>query len=217
MKGQAHRVRWIEAKNTGNVAVPAFGVCELENAELANPGRLVLHVKRPTADGVLPIAINSWQPIPPGGYGLATIDGPIFALYDEDNYTAAFGETWGAQEDSFEAMQGTPGLLVLGAIDTGRDIMLVDFTNGLELVGGCLVNNHPGRGVAFDIYLGVWDSGDNKWTFGNDQVKAIDWRYDVPYPDAGSQGLFQARPSDEYGVIYECVSLDCDTPGSCGS
>jgi hypothetical protein len=87
---------------------------------------------------------------------------------------------------------------------------------GNTLIGGCLDEDHPGRGIAFDIQLGTWDPANDKWTYGG-TAKAIDWRYDVPYPDAGATGLFEARASDTHGTIYECVALDCDTPGSCGS
>ena len=81
----------------------------------------------------------------------------------------------------------------------------------------CLAEDHPGRGIAFDVYKGVWDPDQDKWTYPDTVTtyKAIDWRYDVPYPDEGSKGLFTPRVSTTHGVIYECVSLDCDTPGTC--
>ena len=88
--------------------------------------------------------------------------------------------------------------------------------NKNDLVGGCLVTAHPGRGTPFDIYLGEWDPAANGWTYDTGStVKAIDWRYGVPYPTAGSQGLFTPRDSNEYGTIYECVALDCESPGTC--
>ena len=87
------------------------------------------------------------------------------------------------------------------------------------LVGGCLAENHPGRGEAFDIHLGTWDAthaSGGKWVYAaSATVKAIDWRYGVPYPDEFSTGLFEVRPSDEYGVIYEVVALDCVPLSSC--
>lgn len=84
------------------------------------------------------------------------------------------------------------------------------------LRGGCLDENHPGRGTAFDIHLGIWDAAQDKWVYDTDNTAAaIDWRYGVPYPDAGATGLFEARRSDAHGVIWECVSLDCESPGPC--
>lgn len=92
---------------------------------------------------------------------------------------------------------------------------------GTSLVECCLAESHPGRGVVFDVWVGVWSSGDNGWTYGpgtgtgtagGSLVKAIDWRYGTPYPLAGSKGLFIPRTSTEFGTIYECVSLDCEAP-----
>jgi hypothetical protein len=88
------------------------------------------------------------------------------------------------------------------------------FTPGLR--GCCLEEDHPGRGEVFDITLGVWSPDDHKWLYTGDSAKAIDWRYDVPYPTGHATGLFEARPSTTYGVIWEVVALDCASPGECG-
>jgi hypothetical protein len=81
------------------------------------------------------------------------------------------------------------------------------------LRGACLSENHPGRGTPFTITLGVWDSADNEWKYTGSGAVAIDWRYGVPYPEAGATGLFTPWPSDDHGTIWECVSLDCTSPG----
>jgi len=87
---------------------------------------------------------------------------------------------------------------------------------GSDLRGGCLAENHPGRGAPFDLYLGEWYPAINGWDYDTSAtVKAIDWRYGVPYPDAGATGLFKARASDAYGTIWEVVALDCSSPGAC--
>lgn len=89
--------------------------------------------------------------------------------------------------------------------------------SSIGLVGGCLAEGHPGKGEPFDIYLGTWSSSSDGYSYDTGTtVKAIDWRYGVPYPDAGATGLFQARPSDAHGIIYDTVSLDCLSPGACG-
>jgi hypothetical protein len=94
--------------------------------------------------------------------------------------------------------------------------MLLDAT-GQKLRGGCLAENHKGRGEVFEIYLGEWDCSSHKWVYDTETaVKAIDWRYDVPYPDEGATGLFQPMCSSTHGIIWETVALDCDTPGECG-
>lgn len=93
--------------------------------------------------------------------------------------------------------------------------MFID-DGGFRLVELCLAENHPGRGVKFNAYLGEWSPATDAWTHDcGTTLAAIDWRYGVPYPNAGARGLFTPRQSDTYGVIYECVSLDCDTPGVC--
>ncbi len=85
------------------------------------------------------------------------------------------------------------------------------------LRGGCLAEDHPGRGVAFDILLGTWSSSTDKWSYAASSVKAIDWRNGVPYPGEFATGLFEARPSAAHGLIWEVVSLDCTALGSCGA
>lgn len=101
--------------------------------------------------------------------------------------------------------------------------MLVDPSAATGLVELCLAEDHPGRDTAFSAYYGVWDptanGGVGDWDYDSCSISvtAIDFRYDVPYPDAGATGLFTPRPSDLYGTIYECVSLDCSSPGPCCS
>lgn len=84
------------------------------------------------------------------------------------------------------------------------------------LRGGCLAENHPGRGIVFDLALGRWEKADDEWIYDAGIVKAIDWRYGVPYPAMYATGLFERRLSEDHGWIWECVSLDCDSPGECG-
>lgn len=86
------------------------------------------------------------------------------------------------------------------------------------LIGACLNEDHPGRGTVFEINLGTWSSTLHQWIYSSGEpVKAIDWRYGVPYPTGHATGLFEPRSSDDYGIIFEVVSLDCESPGECGS
>jgi len=87
------------------------------------------------------------------------------------------------------------------------------------LVELCLAEAHPGRGIKFSAKLGWWDPSTDGWRYEDGEsctglltVAAIDWRYGVPYPGIGAKGLFTPRASDTYGIIYECVSLDCESP-----
>ena len=220
MRGQFQECRWMEAV-AGDYDIPAFGLVQITGATWEEPGRTVLSAVRPTNTNCQRIAINSWKPIAASDYGLVTCEGPSYVLYDTAD-TPAIGQEWGPEADSFKAAKGKCGLIILGAADTTRGIVLVNVLGGPGgLVGGCLAQNHPGRGVAFNIHLGTWNAADasgGKWVYeATDTVKAIDWRYAVPYPDEGSTGLFEPRPSDTYGVIYECVALDCLSPGACNS
>lgn len=97
----------------------------------------------------------------------------------------------------------------------------------IDLVRVCLYEDHPGYGVVFLAWLGVWDPATNSWDYdpcetgtGTDAatlVYCIDWWYsDIgPYPLEGATGLAVARASNTYGTIYEIVSMDCDSPGAC--
>jgi hypothetical protein len=82
-------------------------------------------------------------------------------------------------------------------------------------VGIFLAEDHPGRGIVFDVYVGTWDSATHDWTYpGTATYKAIDWRYGVPYPTQGAQGLAEWRDSDVYDDVLEVTSLDCEAPGT---
>lgn len=94
--------------------------------------------------------------------------------------------------------------------------MLVDDGSSFRLMELCLAENHPGRGIKFNAYQGTWSPNANGWTYTcAATVAAIDWRYGVPYPPSGARGLFTPRPSTTYGTIWECVALDCESPGAC--
>jgi hypothetical protein len=81
--------------------------------------------------------------------------------------------------------------------------------------GVFLAEDHPGRGIVFDVYVGTWNSATHDWEYvGTATYKAIDWRYGVPYPTQGAQGLAEWRSSDSYGDILEITSLDCEAPGT---
>lgn len=214
--GQYQAIRWIEAKNIGSTEIPPFGVVEVYSAALENPGRIMIEVRRPTVDSKTPVAINSFKPIPANDYGVVTFDAPVVALYTGTAPTS--GEEWGATDDQYYLTKGHTGFISLGDIDSDRDIgLFVTVSGGSELIGGCLAENHTGRGEEFDIHLGTWNAGSQKWIYDTENtVVAIDWRYGVPYPEAGATGLFMARASTSNGIIYEAVALDCEaTPEGC--
>jgi len=87
---------------------------------------------------------------------------------------------------------------------------------GFALIRFCLAEDHPGRGIVFDIYLGVWDSSAHKWLYPDCTIyKCIDWDYGVPTPDTGARGFGMWKASDTHGQILHVLTMDCDTPGVC--
>lgn len=88
----------------------------------------------------------------------------------------------------------------------------------LKHVECCLAEDHPGYGVVFTVKLMVWDADNNGHKpdpNDTDTHYAIDWRYGMPYPDAGARGLFVKRRGTCNSVkvdMYEVVSLDCEPP-----
>ncbi len=87
---------------------------------------------------------------------------------------------------------------------------------GGRLIRFCLAEDHPGRGIVFEVYLGVWNSATHSWSFDcSVTVKAIDWFNGGTHPDAGAQGWGVWKPSDEHGRILASVEIDCESPGPC--
>jgi len=214
--GQFHVTKWVEA--VAEVYIPPFAVTRIKGAVWENPGRTVLQVDQCAIDNDFPVAVNSHQPMAAGKPGLVALEGVVYVLYDNDS-TPANGQFWGAQANSFEIKEGNSGFVILGDVDTARGVVLVNVSATMDgEIGGCLAEHHPGRGTEFDIHLGHWSSSLHKWVYeASATVPAIDWRHGVPYPSSGATGLFRARPSDEHGIIYETLALDCTSPGTCGS
>ncbi len=90
---------------------------------------------------------------------------------------------------------------------------------GRRLIRFCLAENHPGKDIVFEVYIGVWDPATHEWDFQGceitDKEKAIDKDSGVPEPNEGAQGWGLWMPSDEHGRILHVVTMDCTTPGPC--
>lgn len=90
-----------------------------------------------------------------------------------------------------------------------------------------LAEDHPGWGEVFMCYKGIWHSDTCCWTWDcgdgcDDLVYAIDWFWAGEedweyYPDEGATGLFVPRACTTFGTIWECVSMDCESKGACGT
>lgn len=100
--------------------------------------------------------------------------------------------------------------------------MLLDGTSNGS-IECCFKENHPGRGVVFEVYKNVgWDPDDHRYLYDTSDTdtisKAIDWWCDgtPDIPNAGARAYFHEEPSTEHGTIMVLDgNCDCDSPGSC--
>lgn len=151
---------------------------------------------------------------------------PLSAGAEEDDGTLVpfIGQNPGRVEG--DSCKGHPADLtdeivhVLDDNDVYINWMLLDGGSSSSTTELMLAEDHPGKGVVFKCYQGIWCPEDHTWRYDctdgcAEWVWAIDHRYDVPYPDIGARGLFTPRASNTYGTIWECVNLDCSTPGTC--
>lgn len=215
--------RWIECLNYETSRLDPYSVVEISEAtrpesgtdETPQGGRTVLTVKIATADSKPNTAVLGPLAVTESGYGICTMDFPAYVKVQAG--TPANGETWGVKSGETGIRKDYQNFLILGDYDATLGIVRVmRLTKADSLVELCLKEDHPGRGALFDAYVGVWNATTHAWDYTCEStVKAVDWRYDTPYPQAGARGLFVARESALYGTVYECVSLDCDTPGDC--
>jgi len=219
-------------KNVGSVEIPAFGVCQIVSPGSSRPestggytpdgGRTILHVAQPTGTAACTncchTVVNGPCPIPVEESGrVGTMDSPMLALVGSASYTT--GTEVGIKDGSFLLWEGYSGYVIVGDYDSGTGTMrVIKCPVYNELVEGCLAETHPGYGTVFTIKLMVWDPDNNGHKpdpNDTDDHYAIDWRFGMPYPDAGTRGLFKPRIGycdGEYVCIYEVVSLDCSVP-----
>lgn len=221
--------RWIELYNEGGSEIPAFGVVEITTPGSSRPestggytpdgGRTMLHVQEPTASSGCSncclTVVNGPCPIPASKSGrVGTMDSPMLALVGSASYTT--GMEVGPKSGSYALWSGYKGYLIVGDYDSGTGTMRVVKCCMEGLQRACLAEDHPGYGTKFNIYLGAWDPAQDKWVYDcSTTAAAIDWYYGVPYPNTGATGHFQCHKSDTYGVIWEVVGLDCESPGDC--
>lgn len=206
----------IKIKNSSGTQIRLGEVLEISGFLLTNVLRDSLWFDGDEPDGTRPFAI-ALQGIPTTSIDRAQVSGVCPALVNVTNEDHSYA-TVAAGEPVLQSAAGGPVRILYKPTGTGEKLCAVVFcvaTSGL--IGCCLAEDHPGRGVAFDIHVGTWSTADDKWIYDSENTeKAIDWRYGVPYPDSGATGLFERRASATYGTIWECVSLDCLSPGACG-
>jgi hypothetical protein len=181
------------------------------------------------------------KPQDPGGTGTGTGDGSGIPGLTRATGTASYDEPGVAACDIYKIYDnnGTPELRPIDGLERQvynvsdapipQDWITTYRTKGGAwvtppipgLIGFMLAEDHPGRGIAFEVWLGQWNSAIIQWEYPDyigtgtiqNTVTAIDWRYDVPYPAQCAQGLGVWRPSDEFGKVIEVVALDCSSMG----
>jgi hypothetical protein len=161
------------------------------------------------------------EPIGPGKIGLAVVSGAVRTKLTLNSPTDTHAAPVAGSLLLGSTTDNTAPCEILWAedledLDEPAEVWaLVRISNwhAMSTKGACLAEQHPGRGVPFDATLGVWNPATDGWDYIGATIKCIDWRYGVPYPEAGATGLFTQRPSATYGTIWECVSLDCSSPG----
>jgi len=144
------RVRWLAYRNDAGEEIPAFALVRPTGAD--SDGTLV--VGKPNSDGQL-VYVNGPVPCPTSGYGLCTMDDPVFVLYD-DGGTPAYGETWGAAASSWKLTEGKDGWRVLGGNDTTRTLALADRVRAGVAAGGA-----PVAGGANDVGSATIGTGED--------------------------------------------------------
>lgn len=123
------------------------------------------------------------------------------------------------------------GDYVVAYYDHKRGAFIPATAGGEEELYWCmLMQDHPGRGVCFDILVGKWCEREYKHRFdcdgggyGANYEKAIDWHYtesvggSIPEPAKYAQGWFKRMPAawTDSGYVYVVVSLDCESDGVC--
>lgn len=206
----------IKIKNSSGAQVRLGEVLEISGFLLSDVVRDSLWFDGDTPDGTRPFGIVL-QDMPTAAIDRAQVSGVCVALVNVTDESHDYAVVASGELVLQSAGTG-PVRILYKPTGTGEKTCAVLFTaTASGLVGGCLAENHPGRGTAFDIHLGTWSPTYDKWIYdAENTVTAIDWRYGVPYPTAGATGLFEARPSGSYGLIYEAVAMDCESPGDCG-
>jgi hypothetical protein len=125
--------RWVELYNVGGYEIPAYGACEvLESsrpeqltAQTPDGGRTVLHVQRPSQDGLSGVVLNGPMPIAPGAScAVGTNDYPAYARWAAPGSPVP-GEIWGTVADQFHLGRGRQGFAVAGDVDAATGLMRV--------------------------------------------------------------------------------------------
>lgn len=207
-----HELRWIEAKNTGASDIPAFSVVEITGALMNDIGHLALEVQAPSADDVLPIAVCGILPIKAGKLGVVTMDGPTFCKYATAD-TPAFGESWGATSGSWRVHKDHVGVTIIGATDSTKEIVLVDFVKGGYkpivdfTITAAMTTSDATKSATIQRQLGIGQDNPNT---GAGEITVYNVREHtsgtyIYYGDSGDWGRAYHIGGNNYAIVeFEC-------------
>jgi len=123
-----NNLNWEPFTNSGSLAIPAFGICMVDNpdgAEIRDSRRLVLKCKRPENLGfTAAVMVNGPNEVEPGRDGICTDGRIVVAAYNERFEIPKKGEQWGPVANSSYVRRYVPGGKVLRDGESGRVILL---------------------------------------------------------------------------------------------
>jgi|GEM_PF-4674563 len=109
-------VQWLEFRNDNAGTVPAYGVMQVTDVVVLEPGRVVVTVDQPDSSGDTGnCVINGPVDVASGDTGICTRTGVLAALYDDGSGTPAAGDSWGPAASSWKLTKNSGGFLSLGA------------------------------------------------------------------------------------------------------
>jgi hypothetical protein len=141
---------------------------------------------------------------------------PALVRYDPDDGIPTIGDEVGVKPNTYKVALGYTGLFVVSGPEL-YDEKVVWVVRSGGAGGGILPElcalEDAVRNVPYTALLGIYSPDTHSWCYdGASTVYAIDHRYGMPLAEAGWKGSYQKLPSNVYGVIYECISLDCKLP-----
>ena len=120
-----------------------------------------------------------------------------------------------AEDDQTYLFSGSIGDVGIALHDYANHWRIITLGPPVGLVELC-AQEAATRNEPYHCLLGMWNPATNLWCYDSaPTVHAIDHRIGPPTADTGMKGLYQRMSSSvsgHNGVIYLCVSLDCEVP-----
>lgn len=125
-----------------------------------------------------------------------------------------FCEAAGGEAGALETLAGGSARLLWPTTGSGVEWSVIRLCDGNEPVRIELAEDHPTRGIPFEVWLERWDPGTAMPMYDRSRTfRAIDWYYGVPYPEQCATGHARWKLDDQYGRILDVIGMDCESPG----